>query len=82
MSEGSARPRTPTKSWLIRCWEEPREQQPREGPVRRYSVRDLETGEQRYVSDPRELGDLVNRRMQETGQDAEDPEPQDEGTDG
>lgn len=65
MSEGRARPKIPTKSWLIRCWEEPHGQVPEGKPVHRCSVRDLETGEERYVSDPRELGDLVNRRMRE-----------------
>jgi hypothetical protein len=68
VSEGSARPKIPTKSWLIRCWEEPREQDTPGGPdpIHRCSVRDLETGEERYVSDPREVGDLVTRRMRET----------------
>ncbi len=67
MSEGRARPKVPTKSWLIRCWAEPREQDPDGDPVRRYSIRDLETGEQRYISDPQELGNLMTRRIPEGG---------------
>jgi hypothetical protein len=51
-------------SWLVRCWEEPREQPPDE-PVLRYMVRDLKTGEERYLSDPRELGELVSRPVLE-----------------
>jgi hypothetical protein len=81
VSEGRARPKIPTKSWLIRCWEEPREQEPEGDPVHRCSVRDLETGEQRYVSDPRELGDLVNRRMREAGK-TEEPEQENRRTGG
>lgn len=67
MSEGRARPKVPTKSWLIRCWAEPREQDPDGDPVRRCSIRDLETGEERYISDPHELGNLMTRRIPEGG---------------
>ena len=69
MSEGRARPKAPTKSWLIRCWAEPREQDSDENPVRRFSIRDLETGEQRYISDPQELGNLMTRRTPGSGED-------------
>ncbi|MEO6192502.1 MAG: hypothetical protein ABIS20_05795 [Thermoanaerobaculia bacterium] len=68
MSEERARPKIPTKSWLIRCWEEPREQEPQGEPLNRCSIRDLETGEERYVSDPQELGELVIRRMRTNGE--------------
>ena len=81
MSEGRARPKAPTKSWLIRCWAEPREQDPDGDPVRRYSIRDLETGEQRYISDPQELGNLMTRRIPEdggTGKADEEPEQENE----
>ena len=52
----------PTMSWLVRCWEEPREE-PQENPVFRCSVRDLRTGEERYLSDPREIGELMLRQI-------------------
>lgn len=51
----------PTMSWLVRCWEEPREGD-HETPVFRCSVRDLRTGEERYLSDPREIGELMLRQ--------------------
>lgn len=49
-------------SWLVRCWEEPREED-HESPVYRCSVRDLRTGEERYLSDPREVGELMLRQV-------------------
>jgi len=49
-------------SWLVRCWEEPREES-HENPVFRCSVRDLRTGEERYLSDPREIGELMLRQV-------------------
>jgi hypothetical protein len=49
-------------SWLVRCWEEPREGE-QEAPVFRCSVRDLRTGEERYLSDPREIGELMLRQV-------------------
>lgn len=67
MSEGRTKPGNPASlSWMIRCWEEPREQAEGE-TVFRCFVRDLKTGEERYLSDPRELGELVLRRLRETG---------------
>jgi hypothetical protein len=65
-----------TMSWLVRFWEESRED-PREAPVVRCFIRDLRTGEERYVSDPRELGELMLQHLRsareesdETGQDS------------
>jgi hypothetical protein len=60
-------------SWLVRVWEEPRTQEPEGDPVLRCFVRDLKTGEERYLSDPGEIDDLVTRRMKETGAAAEEP---------
>jgi len=51
-----------TMSWLVRCWEEKREVAQRD-PVLRCFVRDLRTGEERYLSDPREIGDLMLRQF-------------------
>ena len=51
-------------SWLVRCWEEPREN-PQDAPVFRCSIRDLKTGEERYLNDPRELGEMVLRKMRQ-----------------
>ena len=59
-----ASPDGPTLSWLVRCWEEPLEN-PHERPVFRCYVRDLKTGEERYLNDPRELGEMVLRKMRE-----------------
>ena len=54
-------------SWLVRCWEEPREEET-ETPVFRCSVRDLRTGEERYLSDPREIGELMLRQVRAADQ--------------
>jgi hypothetical protein len=62
-----------TLSWLVRVWEEPRAQEPEADKVLRCFVRDLKTGEERYLSDPGEIDDLVTRRMKETGAAAEEP---------
>lgn len=59
-------------SWLVRCWEEPRERAQDDGPVLRGFVRDLKTGEERYLSDPRELGELLNREMREAAEDEQE----------
>jgi hypothetical protein len=60
-------------SWLVRVWEEPRAQEPEGDPVLRCFVRDLKTGEERYLSDPGEIDDLVTRRMRETGAAVDEP---------
>jgi hypothetical protein len=51
---------------MVRCWEEPREEGS-DPPVYRCFVRDLKTGEERYLSDPKDLGELVLRRLREAG---------------
>ncbi|HEY0514518.1 MAG TPA: hypothetical protein VGH73_21630 [Thermoanaerobaculia bacterium] len=60
-------------SWLVRCWEEPRDQ-PQGDPVLRCFIRDLKTGEERYLSDPRELGDLVTGGRGRQGTAETEPE--------
>ena len=70
MSEGRAKPGSSAGlSWMIRCWEEPREQADGEAVFRCF-VRDLKSGEERYVSDPRELGELVLRKLRDAGRKA------------
>jgi hypothetical protein len=71
VSEGRPKAGNPTLSWLVRCWEEPRERS-QDGPVLRGFVRDLKTGEERYLSDPRQLGELLNREMRGVGMATED----------
>lgn len=63
-------------SWLVRCWEEPSERA-QEPPILRCSIRDLRTGEERYFSDPRELGEMMLRQMKQrkAGSWAEGQEP-------
>jgi hypothetical protein len=60
-------------SWLVRCWEEPREHAHAE-PVLRCFVRDLRTGEERYLTDPREIGELVLRQLRATHGAKSEPE--------
>ena len=45
---------SPTMSWLVRCWIEPGEDRDGE-PTFRCRLRDLRTGEERYLSDPRQI---------------------------
>jgi hypothetical protein len=54
-----------TISWLVRCWVEPREEGhgAEEPPVVRCFLRDLRTGQERYLNDPRALGELVLRQL-------------------
>jgi hypothetical protein len=49
-------------SWLVRCWEEPREAA-QEEPVLRCYIRDLRTGEEHYLNDPRRVGELMLRQL-------------------
>jgi hypothetical protein len=62
-------------SWLVRCWVEPREEG-HEGdpPVVRCCVRDLRTGQERYLSDPRALGELLLRHLRAEASGALDGE--------
>ncbi len=62
MNDNRPKGGSPTMSWLVRCWEEPRELAHAE-PVLRCFVRDLRTGEERYLKDPREIGELVLRQL-------------------
>lgn len=62
-----------TMSWLVRFWEEPRED-PQETPVVRCFIRDLRTGEERYVNDPRELGGLMLQRLRAAREEADEPD--------
>lgn len=73
MSEPRVKTGSYALSWLVRVWEEPRAQEPEGDPVLRCFVRDLKTGEERYLSDPGEIDDLVTRRMRETGAAVEEP---------
>lgn len=65
-----------TISWLVRCWAEPREDGHgvEEPPVVRCFVRDLRTGQERYLSDPRALGDLMLRHLRAEASEAQDGE--------
>ncbi len=49
-------------AWLVRCWEEPREAA-QEGSVFRCFIRDLRTGEEHYLNDPRQVGELMLRQV-------------------
>ena len=74
MSEPRVKTGSLSLSWLVRVWEEPREEEPEADKVLRCFIRDLKTGEERYLSDPAEIDDLVTRRMKETGAAVEEPE--------
>lgn len=57
------RPMSPAASFLVRCWLEPREAEGAE-PVLRITVRNLQTGEEQHLSDPRQLGERVLRHLE------------------
>lgn len=50
-------------SFLVRCWMEPREVVNQPDVVRVY-VRNLRTGEEHYLSEPSQIGELVERGLQ------------------
>lgn len=61
-------------AWLVRCWEEPREA-PQEDPVFRCFIRDLRTGEEHYLNDPRQIGELMFRQVRAEQREARAEEP-------
>ena len=68
------RGRSPAVSYLVRFWLEPRESAGAVAPVRGYS-RDLQTGEERYFSDPRRLGEHILRCLRAGREQAEEGVP-------
>ncbi len=52
----------PAVSYLVRFWLEPREANGEPAPFRGYA-RNLQTGEERYFSDPRRFAEHVLRRL-------------------
>lgn len=54
--------RQTSDSFLVRCWREPREVADQPDVVRVY-VRNLRTGEEHYLNDPSQVGDLVERGL-------------------
>lgn len=53
---------TSAASFLVRCWLEPRETEGAE-PLVRITLRNLQTGEEQHLSDPRQLGERVASRL-------------------
>jgi hypothetical protein len=62
-----------SSSFLVRLWREP--QADGEGPVRVY-LRNLKTGEEIYLGDPRRVGEILDLEADATRQDVEDDERQ------
>lgn len=58
-----------TVSYLVRFWEEPREEAGEAALYRGYA-RNLETGEESYFGDPRRLGEHILRRLREERREA------------
>lgn len=50
------------QSYLVRVWLEPREVEGKPARVRGF-VRDLRTGEERYLNDPAELSSYLGRQL-------------------
>jgi hypothetical protein len=57
---------TSAASFLVRCWLEPRETEGAE-PLVRITLRNLQTGEEQHLSDPRQLGERVVRHLDGAG---------------
>jgi hypothetical protein len=53
-----------TYSFLVRLWQEPREVEGEQEAVRGY-LRDLQTGEEHYVTDTRAIADFFESSLQE-----------------
>ncbi len=53
-------------SFLVRCWREPREIADQPAVVRVY-VRNLRTGEEHYLNEASQIGELVERGLQQAG---------------
>ena len=51
-------------SFLVRCWKEPREVDDQPDVVRVY-VRNLRTGEEHYLNEASQIGELIERGLQE-----------------
>ena len=56
-------------SFLVRCWREPRELADQPDIVRVY-VRNLRTGEEHYLNQPSQVGEVVERGLQEAAAEA------------
>lgn len=56
-------------SFLVRCWMEPREMADQPDIVRVY-VRNLRTGEEHYLNQPSQVGEVVERGLQQAAAEA------------
>ncbi len=63
--------RQTSDSFLVRCWKEVREVADQPDVVRVY-VRNLRTGEEHYLNEPSQVGELVERGLQQTEEQAID----------
>lgn len=72
---------SPSASFLVRCWLEPREV---EGapPVVRVTLRDLRTGEEEHLGDARQLGERVLRHLEALAVETGSGEAHREGAEG
>lgn len=50
-------------SFLVRCWVEPREVEGAE-PVVRFTLRNLQTGEEQHLTDARLVGERIQRQAE------------------
>lgn len=54
-------------SFLVRCWKEPREVADQPDVVRIY-IRNLRTGEEHYLNETSQVGELVERGLQQVAE--------------
>ena len=59
---GRRQERQKSDSFLVRCWREPREVDGQPAVLRVY-VRNLRTGEEHYLNDASQIGELVERGL-------------------
>ena len=53
----------PPSSFLVRCWVEPRDVEGAE-PVVRFTLRNLQTGEEQHLTDARLVGERIQRQAE------------------
>ncbi len=58
-------------SFLVRCWMEPREMSDQPDIVRVY-VRNLRTGEEHYLNQPSQVGEVIQRGLRQAAAEAAD----------
>jgi hypothetical protein len=71
MNESIPSGRRDSASFLVRVWLEPRQAAGDERPLRGV-VRNLRTGEERYLADPQKLGEVIRLGLEDGSRDRDE----------